>query len=290
MRVIIIGGTGLLGQALSRHLTQHGNTVLTLARQHADINLDISDLASLSKTITRLSPEAVINTAAIVDLNACENNPALAYKVNARPAALLAELSIQQKWRFVHISTDHYFTGDAGRKHDENAPVRLLNEYSRTKYIAEKFALNSENALIVRTNIVGFRGWPERPTFLEWAIKALQNGDIITLFDDYYTSSIDTVTLASLLRQLLVSKTKGIINLGARNPVSKLEFVKLVAQRFSLDDQNTKKGSIRALKYPMRAESLGLNCRKAEELLGEPMPTPDDVVNNLASQYKEQMK
>ncbi len=63
----------------------------------------------------------------------------------------------------MQISTDHYFCGQGDLKHDESAPVTLLNEYARTKYAGEAFALTNPEACVIRTNVVGFRGWEVRP-------------------------------------------------------------------------------------------------------------------------------
>ncbi|MFZ5571677.1 MAG: SDR family oxidoreductase [Thermodesulfobacteriota bacterium] len=287
MDVVLVGGTGLLGKSLAAHFTESGDTVHTIARRNADIRLDVRNLAALRDATNGLSPDVVINAAAVVDLSACEKDPGFAYAVNARPVSALAELSMERGWPLVHISTDHFFTGDGDKCHDERAAVRLMNEYARTKYAAEAYALTAEKSMVVRTNIVGFRDGEGAPTFMDWLVDSLRRKTAITLFDDYYTSSIDTVMFAVLLRRLIQSGTTGIINLGARQPASKLEFAKQVTMKMNLDLSAVKTGSIRSMTNPQRAESLGLDCRRAEKILGAPMPDLDEIAENLARQYKE---
>ena len=135
----------------------------------------------------------------MTDLAACEADPAAAYAVNARAVAILAESCRTHGCRLVQVSTDHYFTGDGAGLHDERSPVRFLNDYARSKFAGEAFALSLPNALVLRTNITGFRGWPDKPTFAEWSFTTITQGMPITLFDDSDTSTMDAHGFARAL-------------------------------------------------------------------------------------------
>jgi dTDP-4-dehydrorhamnose reductase len=285
---LVLGATGMLGQALYRTASQAGFRVAGVARANADYVLDATDRGALEALLTRLRPQLVINAAAQTSLVACERDPASAYAINARLVAVLAGHCRQQGARLVHISTDHFFTGDSARLHDERAPVWLLNEYARTKYAGEAYAATCPGSLVVRTNVVGFRGWLGRPTFVEWAIAALRSGELMTLFADFYTSSIDVDRFATVLFDLLGHDAQGLINVGASAPADKQEFILLLARRLGMDASRCRTGSVREMTDAPRAESLGLDVRRAEGILGYSLPDTQAVIEHLAKRFEEQ--
>ncbi len=160
-----------------------------------------------------------------------------------------------------------------------------MNEYARSKYAGEAFALTYPDTLIIRTNIVGFRRQGE-PTFAEWAIDALRSGEPITLFDDFYTSSIHVTGFAEIFFKLLPLKPSGILNLAARTVCSKKVFIELLAEALGLNTLATVTGTVKRLAGARRAESLGLDVTKVEELLGLELPTTRQVVSALADEYR----
>ena len=265
---------------------ERGLLVVGVARSNADRNLDISDDKELTEAIAAERPDIVINTAAVVSLDACEQDHGQAWRVNTRSVQVMGEAAAASGAKFVQISTDHYFTGDADMPHSEEAAVQLLNEYARTKFAAERIAGQWPNALTVRTNLVGFRGWDGRPTFVEWLLETLRNGRPVTMFGDVYTSSIDVQSFAYALLDLIYHDAQGTFNLASRDVFSKRAFIEALSRRFGLSLDNATAGSVRSLDTP-RAESLGLSTVKAEKLLGRRLPVFNDVIDNLAVQAGE---
>jgi len=286
MSVLVLGSTGLLGQALMKEASRRGIKAQGVARTNAEFCLDISDVNRLVKIIKETKPEIIINAVANTSLDECEKHPDKAYITNARPAAILADLCSSCGFYFVQISTDHYYTGDGWAKHEEHCTLRFVNEYARTKYIAEIFALQCPNSLVVRTNIVGFRDKAGQPTFLEWVLASLQSKSHMTLFEDFYTSSIDVGHFSEALFNLLPQRRSGILNLASSEVTNKRQFVEKLAFRLGLSLENTQNGSLRSLNSVARAESLGLDVKKAEAFLGYRLPTLDCVIDRLASEYK----
>lgn len=285
--LVILGATGMLGQALCREGRKREVQVTGIARTGSDQNVDASDVSALHAALDAASPSVIINAAAQTDLGICEQDPGQAYVVNARLPALLADYCTAHRIKLVQVSTDHYFSGDANQLHDEQAPVTLLNEYARTKYAGEIFAALCPDSLILRTNLVGFRGWADKPTFVEWAIAALRGHRPMTLFADFHTSSIDVDHFASALFALLERDACGLMNVAARTPASKEEFVLKLARRFGLDAGCCRSGSVREIAGPRRAESLALDVRRAESALGTALPDTDAVIDALAHTYEE---
>lgn len=290
MKVLILGVTGMLGQALVREATRCGFEVTGAARSGADIHIDATDDPTLINAVKQIQPDIIINTVAIVNHTNCEKDPGAAYLVNARSVGVLAETAIQTGAYLVQISTDHYYTGDSDSKHSESSPIRLVNEYARTKYAGELFALTCPDALVVRTNIVGFRYKKGQLSFVEWVIQTLKEGLPMKMFDDFFTSSIHVGQLSTALFDIFEKRPAGILNMASRDVSNKKTFIEAVALRMGWSLSQASVGSVTELPGAPRAESLGLDVGKAEGLLGYHLPTLGEVVESLMKEYKEGSK
>jgi dTDP-4-dehydrorhamnose reductase len=284
MTQLVLGATGMLGRALMREATGRGLHVAGAARSGTDYDLDIADDDALTALLERLHPRVIVNAAGLADVAACERAPDQAWRLNARAVAIIASWARSADARLVQVSTDHYFTGHGAALHDEAAPVRLVNEYARTKYAGEAFALTSPGALVLRTNIAGFRRHGS-PTFAEWAIDAIRTDAPITLFDDFVTSTIDVGSFSVALFDLVEQCAAGLLNLAAHEAASKKVFVEALAARLDRSLSRAKAGSVTTL-TPRRAESLALDVRRAEALLGRALPGVGHVADALIDEWK----
>jgi len=285
MKVLLLGSTGLLGQAIAAEWRRRGHTILEAARRDAPLALDIADDAALTATLAAEAPDMVVNGAALTDIDACERDPAAAWRINARPLAFLASWSKRTGGRLVHVSTDHYYAGGGAAAHDEEAPVALLNEYARTKYAGEAFALTTPHALVLRTSIVGIRGW-EKPSFAEWAIDVVANDRPATLFTDAWSSSIDVATFARAALDMVDTGASGRFNLAARDVYTKEAFLREIASQLGVTLTAAVPGSVAAL-ATRRANNLGLDVNRAEQVLGYRLPTRAEVVSAVLRQHRE---
>lgn len=275
----------MLGQELTSYFSSLGNDVIGVARKNADYNFDILDDNKLFECFEIENPDLIINTIAIVNLNNCEMDKERAYLVNSRPAGIISEYCFENNIYFVQISTDHYYTGDDDKKHSEEDKIYLLNEYARTKYLAESLALTNPHALVIRTNIVGFRGW-ENDTFVEWALNSLKSNESINVFEDYYTSSIDIYNFSRILGDFIKDKPSGVYNLSSSEVFSKKDFIFSLAETFNLSHDNCSPTKINNDELK-RATSLGLSTEKIEDYLGYKLPTLKEVVTSLKTKYED---
>ncbi|NDV22162.1 sugar nucleotide-binding protein [Desulfovibrio sp. JC022] len=284
---LILGSTGMLGSALMTGLKANGYSVQGAARSDADICIDVTDDEQLRKALATVNPATIINTVAIVDLAYCESNPGHSYECNARVSRKLAEYATSSKTKYIYISTDHYFTGDGAAKHDEHAALNLCNEYAATKFIGEQFALQNKNALVLRTNIVGFRAEKKANTFVEWVISALKNQEAITLYENFYTSSIDVYNFTEILLDLLNKNATGVFNVASSEVTNKEFFIKALAEKLDLSTDRAKCGPMpKEANGVIRNESLGLDVSKAEKLLGYKLPDLKKVLETLCKHYQ----
>jgi dTDP-4-dehydrorhamnose reductase len=283
--LLVFGATGLLGQAIVAEAKRRGVQALGAARKGADFDVDLTNMVQVAELFALVSPTRVINAAANTNLDSCEQDPGGTYLINALAVALIAEQCRTSGASLVHVSTDHFFTGDGPRAHAEDSAVTLVNEYARSKYAGEGFSRNLPGSLVIRTNITGFRGWVGQPTFAEWAVDAILNRRPLKLFDDFYTSTIDADSFSRHLFNLFDTGAVGVINLASSTVSSKSEFVRELAAAFGIRLDWATVASVRDMPTA-RAESAGLDVSKAERLLGYPLPTLREVCRALAAQYR----
>lgn len=283
--LLVFGSTGLVGQALLAEARQRGFDIVGAARTGADRAIDLADKDSIATLIDAVRPAHVLNAAAIVSIDLCEKDPGAAYMINARAVALMGEACRRQKIPLLQISTDHFFTGDGDRLHDENAPVQLVNEYARSKFAGEAFALAVPKALVIRTNVTGLRGWKDRPTFFEWAAQSLRQRSPLSVYDDFYTSTVDAGTLARAAMDLMGKGATGILNVASSDVAHKKRFIEMLAKAMNIAFDWGTVASVAALPV-RRAESAGLDVSRAERILGYRLPDCATVTSTLAADWR----
>lgn len=278
MNVLVLGATGLLGQAVIQRLHERGFRALGAARSGTDLTVDVSNQMALYRLLTRVEADAVINCAACVDLAACEADQEMAYRVNGAPAGVLAAWSLQTGHRFIQVSTDNYYDGDLPIKNDESSVISLFNAYAASKFAGETMALEAPNAVVVRTNICG-----AKKGFGKWVLDSLLEQAPMALFSDYYTSTLHVDDCADCLVSLLRAKRTGLMNIASSDVSSKAEFVLAVAEKLGIDADWITRRSVADL-TPRRARSCGLDVSLAEKTLGRKMPTLSETVDRLVAE------
>lgn len=288
--VVVLGASGLLGQALMHELARRGRKAVAMSRRQGVDLAALPSVSALAEELDPLLPTLVINAAAITDLARCEARPQDAWLLHARLPGLLAHWSRGTGVPWVQVSTDHYFSGSENVLHDEGAAVEPPNEYARSKLAGEALALASPLALVLRTNIVGRRGWPGLPSFAEWVLSALQEGKPFPGYTDAWASSLEAGQCAAALLDLAGAGHRGLLNVAASESVSKADFITALAQAMCLDD-GTMKRQLRPTSSPasslLRANTLGLDVSRAQTLLGRPLPDTAAVAQALAAVFKE---
>ena len=274
--VIVLGHTGMLGQALMRVAMLHGWRTLGISRRTVP-GLNLARVQDLARWLDPLAPALVINAAAMVDLAANETDPGAAGEVHEQLPARLAEWGRASGTPWVQVSTDHYWNGSENLRHDEEVPVRPPNVYARSKRAGEQRALRDPGCLVLRTNVVGFRGRGE-PTFVEWALAALARGEPFDAYTDVWASSIEVHQFARALFDLVELGATGLVHLAARESVSKAHFIEALARASGHDPRLLRPVLRPRSGRPPRANAMGLEVARAEALLGRKLPSADEVI------------
>tara|TARA_B100000965_G_C19596578_1_gene760525 strand:- start:2523 stop:3374 length:852 start_codon:yes stop_codon:yes gene_type:complete len=278
-KFLIIGSNGLLGSNIVKILKKKKISYYTSARNHSDYNLDLKNFKNLKKLFLKNNYEIVVNCAAKVNINYCENNYSEAKKINSTFVNFLSNLSKKFHFKLVHISTDHVYKGKKFRLNNEEGKIYAINKYAKTKILAEKYVKNYKQNLIIRTNFTG----KKKDSFIDWLIKNIKKNKKIKLFDDMYTSTIDVKNCAGLIIKLAMTNSNGIYNLGTSDMISKKEFAIKVSKILNKKIFYTTT-SIDILKVP-RGKNLGLNVKKIEKKLNLKMISSNKSIKNNLKEY-----
>lgn len=148
--VLITGAGGQLGRELTRSAGA-ARKLVALDRSA----LDIGDADAVSAAVAAAKPSVIINAAAYTAVDKAESEPELAHRGNALGAENLARAAREQGARFIHISTDFVFNGDASRPYEPGSPTAPVSEYGRSKLLGERAVQTQmDDALIIRTGWV----------------------------------------------------------------------------------------------------------------------------------------
>jgi len=192
-------------------------------------------LNKLSQLLEEIQPDVVINCVGFTNVDECEKFPEKSWILNCKSPVGIAEICKVNDVKFVHISTDHYLNV-SNVKLLETDPVGLVNQYSYTKFYAEKMIIKvNQNAIVIRTNFFHFNF--ENPTsFLDRLIISSRNKVVTQSYNDVWFTPISTKTLILYLNKLLELNFSGLINISSNEVISKYDFHQTV-----LDCLNTSK-------------------------------------------------
>jgi len=292
-RVVFTGGSGLLALNWACAVRNKWEVVLGTHRHSVRLagtntsKLDLDNGVHLGHQLDRLSPDLVVHTAGLTSVDRCEEDRDLAHQANAVIARNIAEATAKRKILLIHISTDHLFAGDRCFYREQD-PLQPLNEYGRSKALAETWVQSAHpNAIIVRTNFFGW-GHRQRQSFSDWLICNLRDGKVLTLFDDVYFTPILADTLALAAHELIEKGASGILNLAGPDRLSKYEFALQVSTQFGLPVQLIQRGQVsHANLLASRPRDMSLDSSKARQILGRDFGSVPQYLRDLYAQEIE---
>lgn len=280
-RVLITGANGMLGQELVAQLSRQPQyDVLATGRDDAPrfpkascgyVPMDITDQTAVRRIFEDFAPSTVINCAAMTQVDACEDQRDLCWRINVDAVDFLAKQCLTTGARLVQVSTDFIFDGEDG-PYQEDAYPTPLNFYGKSKLAGENAArgVGLDRWAIARTVLVYGSGHKlSRSNIALWIIDKLSKGETIHVVTDQWRTPTYTPDLASGIERIVRFGKSGIFNISGREFVSIYEYAQCVADVFDLDANLIKPtdGSRFSQKAPRPAKT-GFIILKAETELG----------------------
>ncbi len=277
LRILVTGAAGLLGAHVCAHFARRAVVVGTDRHEWwGDFPIDfavgdLTDARFRSELLRTAAPDLIVHCAAMVNVDACEEQPADAYRLNAELTGALAR-EAPAKALFVYITTDGLFKGDRRFTTETDLPCPRT-VYGRSKLHGEwEVQILRDRHLIIRTN---FYGWSSgrKSSAVEWLYNALERREPITLYDDFYFTPLYVSDLVDRLHLLIERERHGTFHLVGAERVSKYEFGVRLAQAAGLSTEQVKRGSIRdAVWRAPRPHDMSLRSVRFEEATGHSLP------------------
>ena len=239
IKVLVTGPTGMLGTALIRTFVEDekyavfgmGRSLTQLLPAGKQVLVDFSEPTSVK--VIDIDVDVIIHTAALTDLNLCEVQPELAYKINVESTAEIAA-KLKRGGTMFYISTDSVFDGKKGSYTESDVPMPL-NTYAKTKLEGERVSKERfAEATIIRTNIYGFHE-PLKNSLAEWAFQQWGKKKPLSGFTDVIFNALYTGQLSKVIKFMVDNRIKfPILNVASREYMSKYEFLNALRAKLGI--------------------------------------------------------
>lgn len=242
MKVLILGGTGMLGHKLVQAMTDRFETWTTIRGAFRDVeytgifdrertieNIDVREFKALEDNIRLVQPDVVVNAVGVIKQVPAHRDVAELITINSILPHQLAEMGRRIGFRLILMSTDCVFSGRQGN-YVESDPTDAQDIYGRSKLLGE---VTAENCLTLRTSIIG-RELASSHSLTEWFLN--QAPGPIRGYTQAIYSGFPTIVFAAILVDVITghSKLNGVFHLSS-DPISKCDLLRLINEKFRLE-------------------------------------------------------
>jgi dTDP-4-dehydrorhamnose reductase len=234
-KLLVIGG-GLLGRELAIATRDRFQTALTYKNHPIEIDGCKSyqmDITGSMDLISSISPDCIVLTAAMTNVDGCETDREGAWRTNALGPRNVAFAARDIGAKLIYVSTDYVFDGKRGM-YREDDPTSPINYYGESKLAGERFVQEiAEDSVIARTSVL--YGWnPSRHNFVTWAVDEMVKGNRINIVNDQYNSPTFSSNLAEMILDL--KDQNGIFHTAGSERIKRYDFSLKIARAFDLDE------------------------------------------------------
>ncbi len=277
-RILITGSNGLLGQKVV-DIFSRGNYPLLLVSLEAESvfdedifpyrKLDLTQKQEVRKIIDEFEPEIIIHTAAITDVDLCEKDRALAWKVNVGSVENIAHAANLVGAKVIHLSTDYVFDGENG-PYGESDRTNPISYYGRTKLASENvLRIASTPSTIIRTMVLYGIGHKVKSNFALWLYHNFKGGKQIRVVDDQIGNPTFVDDLALAILKIVELERNGLYHIAGADIVSRYDFALSFAGIFGFNKKMIQPVKSSQFKQPApRPLKSGFITLKAEIELG----------------------
>ncbi|MGE5422976.1 MAG: dTDP-4-dehydrorhamnose reductase [Ignavibacteriales bacterium] len=230
MKILITGAKGMLGYALQKVLAE-GHQIIC-----SDIDdFDITDVHSTLRWITNVQPQVVIHSAGYTNVDGCENNIELAYRVNGLGARNVAAVCSELDAAMIYISSDYVFDGRKSEPYREYDQVNPLSIYGKSKLLGETLVKEMLNRhYIIRTSwLFG----PNGKNFVTSMLQLSREMKNIKVVNDQVGSPTYTFDLAQAVKILLTGPYYGTYHITNSDYCSWYDFAQEIFRLAGINNQ-----------------------------------------------------
>ncbi|MBI4021188.1 MAG: dTDP-4-dehydrorhamnose reductase [Candidatus Aenigmarchaeota archaeon] len=243
----------------------------------AALTLDVADRSAVRDTVRKARPDVVVHAASMTNVDQCEKDRQLAYRVNVEGTRNIADACKEADARLAYLSTDFVFDGRKGGYQETDLP-QPVNYYGETKLLGEQAA---SGGLIARTSVVYS---PHRETFnfVRWVITELSAGRQIRVVTDQFGSPSLSSNVAAAVMELCAKGVTGLFHVAGTERMSRFDFARLTAEAFGLDaGLITPITTAELHQAAVRPRDSSLDVRKASALLKTKLLGPREGLRRI---------
>jgi len=220
-KILVTGSGGQLGLELAGLLPKRGHEVVTVSRAE----LDVADFAAVKQALEEHTPDLVVNAAAYTNVDGCETETDLAYRVNALGPRNLAQLCEEGGCDLLHVSTNYVFDGGLERPYEPFDPPNPISAYGRTKLAGEEYVRQLTNRwYVVRSAGVYGRGH----NFVRTMLRVAAERDVLKVKEDEFISPTYALDLAEGIVRVIEGGHYGLYHLTNSGSCSWYEFAEVI--------------------------------------------------------------
>lgn len=243
-RVLISGGTGLLGKALLEAVPEGLDVFATFHQLPPPVEwrsrfhpLELLEARSITGLFDAVRPDVVIHAASIGNVDQAERDPARVRRVNVEGTRAIGRACERRGARCVLISSNAVFDG-THPPYAEDAPVRAINRYGALKIEAERWILaHCRSPLIIRPILM--YGWPfpgGRDNAVTRWVDQLERGGVVEAAEDVWSMPLWAADGAAAVWAAVTQQRSGVYHVAGRDRVSLVEFARATARVFGYPD------------------------------------------------------
>lgn len=277
MRVMILGASGLLGQALMREWS--GDEVIGLSSREVDIR----DEGKVRKTVESIRPHWIVLAAAYTNVDGCETNQELAFAVNRDGAANVAKAAGQMSAKLLFVSSDYVFDGTKTSAYEADDNRNPLSVYGRSKAEAEiRLQELMPECSIARTSwLFGAGG----KCFPDTILRLAETRPALDVVNDQRGCPTYSVDLARAIIQLCRKDAKGIVHVTNSGKCTWFEFAREIVGRAGLATQ-VRAITTEQMPRPARRPTYSVLSSASLARFGIKMPGWEDAVTRYLQERK----
>lgn len=242
MKVLIFGGSGMLGHKLSQQLSKKFDVWATVRGDAADMlqygflpenrtigGVAVEDAGSVRAAIEQVRPDVVINAVGVIKQLPSSKDVIKTLEINSIFPNRLAEYGREFGYRLFCISTDCVFNGEKGSYTEESIPD-AYDLYGKSKNLGE---ITDENCLTLRTSIIG-RELGSAHSLVDWFLS--NRGKNVKGFVNAIYSGFPTIVIADIIASLITDhpELNGLYHVSSE-PINKYDLLELVKKHYNVD-------------------------------------------------------
>jgi dTDP-4-dehydrorhamnose reductase len=280
-KILITGSEGQLGSILNIKLSKMFQVIATSTNKLGNnslVTLDITKPNEVNLCINKYNPDIVINTAALTDVDFCEDNKSIAISVNVEGLKNLIKYT-SKKTKIIHISTDYVYNGEQCFYTEESKPDPI-NYYGKTKLEADNFLIGSNKIYaIIRPNTI-YHG--SNINFFTWVYKNISNNNKIKVVNDQICNPSYIPSLVNSIIDIIIMNGLGLYQHGSKDSLSRYQFALRIAKKYKFSpDLIIESNTLNLNQSALRPMKSILNTDKIENDFDSQMLYVNNCIDNI---------